>query len=1600
MSKRCRRLILKPPGLDPHAADRLAKLLALAAQRQNRLADASPHVLRFTSTLSQDETSFYFEHEEASPIDVAPLFDPAAPPSPESDVYALTAALLDALRVAHGDEPGGMIHGGICPGVCLRGDDGLWKLTDFGFAPAICEALGIDPYLNLAIGPPADPAAGAAASAAWECLADSDESRDDRLCAFIDPEKYHRAQVEGDTRLAAFERGSDLFAAGIVCTLLMDRVHPYFKGARTAHRNLWECRFAMPGNLPSRSRRFPAPDAAPPAFRTWDACVQKMIDRRAASRPGIEVLVREFAPAAPPIDAAAILRAREERAAAAWADGLAPLLKDARWDDIDKYLQSKPALQAWPPDALQREEQARTALAKVRAEQAAEKKRAEEVARARKWVEQFRRAVEAGDLAAADQLAAGRPAAVPSDAAKLLPRLDQAHRVLRKRADDAENARHWILTAKHAFDAGRADEAERLLERRPELEHWPPDALNDEKSLRDRLQRERQSIEADHSAARDWLTAARQAHDRGGWKAALDVLNAPPSLRHWPPNLYEDARRFKEQCIEQGSDDVGRELARRRDLVRQAVGRLVDGLVAGALDGCLARDALMVDCDIVPSGPSLDAGRAMVRIAISHAKGPAPGPIVAESLDYQIDAAGAVALEGQAFTSAAGPPLAAAVLALQQAALKSWADDTAAGYFPALRLAGAPRKPVAAMTVALHLVPDAAAKVPPVQAELRWDPAALAWRCADDAKLAGALRAMLFNRAQTDLQTAYAAAGGLLKAYSSHLSLEVDPPAAAPRLSRPLKFTARVVARGPLAAAGGRPLHAFEGECRPAGAPQPAPNLAPAQDALAARILDLQRAAHQALLDQFTQRLAPAGRKARVVLTPKQIKTPVDEIACDLRAARGKTLECTVPWSVERVRFEPPADLDARLDALLAPPAAASEAKAPSSKKPRPPGKPRRGLVQGAVGLVAAAVVVGGIAYAIRNRGGSGNGGPPPQPPPPPAAIAVSITLNDVLARDSRLLTDLATALTADAAASRVDVPVSDDAWTPAGDGAFTAPATARFANPPVVVPISVRADWKTFAHAWTTSVTLPLDRRGDVVEALCAAAHARCEVMKTAVDPSERDRLCNALTALRAATDDDPSLRPVTCAWPEPRDCGCPAETTPVEHPTTTTAPETVPVSQTSQPTTDTQPTTRIVQLPCDHPAGQRTIDVLLIAGPAFAKSRDEINSIADPRVEGQPRMFPDTHTVVLGTWKPDETSPGQFIQFISLPLLPPRGAIVTLTCTHSCGDGSEFMRDSVDLTLPENELAIQQYFETLRQAAETAILRLAAAAQLDDARKACEEVNAALARLKPLGIEIPPIPAPKPPPATDWAGFVHKGRYRPLGDPAGHDACPDCPSRIEYTLDAADGGARAMRLVIVVQEDIDKWRIATDALQNDPRWIALALPAKAPLIFYVDEQEWPAAPPDPQPATQLPSPQAPLVQRVGHDFNAAREWAGRASDGRRIPTRSEWCFAALKFHDQHPAVMNLFAGRWEWCAPDVGDDASPLPWLCGGSQVLVDQRALFPVDKSPLGKLLNSEPAKLDHADILTALSDPLVCQRRAPDFGDGLAGVRTILPIEHPR
>ncbi len=597
MANSHRRLFRRPPDIADADWSRLRDLLADAVKRQHDFARQSPHVLRFVGRLEQsDPDTFWIAHEPASPVPAGGLFNPESPVVSAPQLIRLGAALFEALNAAHAHGTSALrAHGGVCPGVVLFAQGGTAKLTDFGFAPAVCQVLGADSYVNLAVGPPGGEPPDPQVTGVWEVLPPDVFDRDDRICAFIDPEKY------GTGVLTAFEPGSDIIAAGFILHLLAEHQHPYLHADPDAHRLVAMSEFMAMGRY-NQARRPDLRESAAPGIQAWCSLVARTLARLPHERPTAAQVVEGLAKFVTPEDAGDNLR----RQLAA----LQELVQRREWDEVARAARNVAEAADAPADVAQRanaliaQAQGNVLLAEARHvidgnEWAAAQDLIERLLampglppdlaqQGRGLRDAVQRSLAAWQTADdIDARAAQPPAADPvadaetarafaarldgllADAAILPPVRERLAAVRQRVADrlaevqphaqavleaDYATAREWAdrldsLLAEQDWDA-----LEQGLNDRPPVSHWPDDATTRADAIRLRLDdhqaehRRRAAVETDHAEAERWLNRLAEVAQSESWDVAERVLADKPRLTYWPREVLDQANQFAAQA--------------------------------------------------------------------------------------------------------------------------------------------------------------------------------------------------------------------------------------------------------------------------------------------------------------------------------------------------------------------------------------------------------------------------------------------------------------------------------------------------------------------------------------------------------------------------------------------------------------------------------------------------------------------------------------------------------------------------------------------------------------------------------------------------------------------------------------------------------------------------------------------------------------------------------------------------------------------------------------------------------------------------------------------------------------------------------------------
>jgi hypothetical protein len=578
-----RRVILKSRNLSATQHVKLADELVAAVDLQRQAAVSSPHVLQLRGELQENDQAFFIAHEPAEPAYGLELYDLEAPLAGEQEILSVTAAVLDALTAIHGikgERPG--VHGGLCPSVVVRTSDGLEKLTDFGITRAVCSALGVDDYLNLAVSPRTEGDEAILGTGVWQVLAADEDQRDDRICSFVDPEKYMTEALN------TFEAGSDVIAAGFLLHLIAEHKHPYLWTDTGEVRRLVElCQFTLPTVIYNGARRADFRDSNNPAIRTWCELMVGLLANLPHERPSASEALEKIRLYVRPIDQGELLR-RSLRA----------LIKSVRekppvevkgWRSVRSLAGVIAANAEAPPDvadeakAFQREAEARTHLlaaerllsgddwasaegeisqvAQTSALPADVMRTAEELARTFDRNRNVGRSLQnmkgrlgsitledpPGAVDLLEQLIAEMEALGEDD--QLVPAVRDERQSLRdilevqlarakvEEEEDQANrqrAMDWLADLGAVLEKPDLDAFGRLLENEPAIGRWHDQIRDSLSALTDRF--------GQYQTACSWIDRARELVESADWDGARRLLfDEKPQLEHWPGDVVERA---------------------------------------------------------------------------------------------------------------------------------------------------------------------------------------------------------------------------------------------------------------------------------------------------------------------------------------------------------------------------------------------------------------------------------------------------------------------------------------------------------------------------------------------------------------------------------------------------------------------------------------------------------------------------------------------------------------------------------------------------------------------------------------------------------------------------------------------------------------------------------------------------------------------------------------------------------------------------------------------------------------------------------------------------------------------------------------------------
>ena len=906
MAKRFRRLIIKPPAAPPEKLEQLAGALEQAIRTQNTLAGQSPYVLQFVGPLQEDERAFYIEHESASAWSPADLFDSAAGPASNDQLLHTMAAIFDALQAAarlESDRP--VVHGGLCPGVLLTDPDGFVKVTDFGFAPAVCRQFDTEAYKNLAVGPHAD------GSGAWEILAPSVTDRDDRLWSFIDPAKY------AYETLNSFELGSDVIAAGLILHLMAEHVHPYlsFLGVLDvpAHRVVQQALnmgLAPPWGLFRNSGLTRSDD---PAMADWAALVVKMVNLAPKRRPSVDAVVSEIRKYVPPLDRSALLAEK-------WVTRLDGLLAAEGWDDLEAALDQPPAMERWPEQAAARVAHIRQRLEQHRAELAQRQAIAQDHQTARTWFGELETARDGEDWDAVQARLDAQPtlehwpADLPDEIQRIRAQLDRARAL--------QAAREWRTALAQAVEAGDWAAVSAALAARPQLAEWPQElsdfVIRVEQQFAAHVV-EQALVQREHAQAEEWLARAQDLYEREQWDAVLELVAQAPEITHWPPRCRKTAEALRSQSARKRRAQVDEERSAALAQVRRETVAKVQQVVTQRFASLLAPER--VDTTVVAPDDPASAPEVVAHVTVqvmAPTSAPRPAPIRAE-LRFQLSAAQArCTSDADEFNKQLGEGLTQCLPAVQQAQLAQLQGELRSSVFPELVLQASLPQAVSECSAAVHLLGKQAAQEK-VDLPLGWNPESLMWRLVQPETFRRQALDLAAGVTKDAIIQAVRTCGEGARTYASALTVELQAsaPPASKTLPSKLTFEARVSLR-PGAQAEPVSLVTLGVTTARVGQQNVDLDAGKLEAALAEAIRRIQNDALRRLGAAYRDQVRGASGRVKFSTRPATLERPDDLVVYTLTPASGEPVELPLRWSPEEFTYETPPDCERTLADLVA----------------------------------------------------------------------------------------------------------------------------------------------------------------------------------------------------------------------------------------------------------------------------------------------------------------------------------------------------------------------------------------------------------------------------------------------------------------------------------------------------------------------------------------------------------------------------------------------------------------------------------------------------------------------------------------------------------
>lgn len=1536
-----RRIILIPPDLGDAARDDLERRLKVAFEFQAKLSRESPHVLRPFGSLTRTDQYFYFDHEPAVPVDFKFFFDRESEGIATDELFAAAFALVDALRAAQ-SSGGSAVHGGLAPGVLLRTKEGPWKVADFRVAPALCDVLGIQHYLNLSVGPKKSEDAGVVVSGAWEVLEEYEYERDDRLCAFVDPEKYAAVLEHGERVLATFEPGSDVVAAGNLIALLAQRIHPFLGDVPEAHRIVDMSRM-MASTVAMPLRRADLVASSDAAVKGFADLLTRMLDRQPRNRPRPGDVADSLVPIyASKQDYANLSKAQDHHEAEHWIASIEPLFAKREWLGLERALAAQPPLNNWPDAVTARIAEIRKQLQEYGE---AEKKQAQLEAdrkSALQWAELVTAAVQAGDWEAGRAVLHKKPELTywPADVVKTLEPLKATLVKELKSIDDHAVARKWHAEFVQCMEREDWLAAEKRLTEKPALDHWPeeitrqlPDA---EKKIREQLG----AIRSEHQKAAAWIEQAREAVRSNAFARAFEILHARPDIQHWPAGVQEQAEKLIDECADRIGDDAALKLQLHDESVERAARAYVRAVIEKDLAGYLDPGGVKVsiDGDQVTSEENLDLGHAVLVFSIPGAQDPKQPQESRVPFEYDLtEKANAVRDPDGQCRKQIVQELAVILHRRQSAGPTELNAKLAKSLFPQTRVNVKVEKLAKAAKARALLDGD---ETTGFDVNLKWDPQRLSWFLADAVVLGEKIASHALRGAREWLLAHCLQNAPALAPYTAALELEVDSPTLS---SNALAGTAPFTAALSLTLADGRKtrLQDVKGEMAAQGRIDLFGDWAQAVNSLSELLVAEQTARRDEASAAFEAKAAGQGAKVKIAVTPKRLKSPTPEISIEVRIKGGETTTHVGRWNPIAFRYDfggsaipakpatphpvqvpspkpavapapPPPKPIPPVDPPKAPvaekPKPAHQKKEPKPEKvPTPVKQPvetksassRKALIGGGIAAVIAIAAL--VAFMIPSKKPTPKPQPEPDPTPePPAVVSASpqtlLSLADAefAAGFTQVVKLLDGAEPPNVEATPVqpwDSTTPDQAKgtirIPVGSAAIEAECTLTF-DP-------AGRTWS--APAWQLAGSPPLEQ---IADWLRGRAAKRIQTLANEGKREEAESLYSSITPHFS----EMRAKVAGAEWPP----------------------------------LDELIATEVKRLP-PAPAEEYTLtEILGVENAGLAKliqavigtgRRSEMT--IKPKFDDEP-------------W--NLSSPQSATRTAMLPLkdYPP----LRVSCEFAYDEASATYGATPTWTVVtpiEEQLALAR---SLIEDGEKRIRRLSSTGKLNSARQNLEQFIPAVVQLQ------------------STSGFSDLAVPKVDVPPSWEEAMPEGYEVVEAVgVDESTGYARQIR-----SPSDGRLMLLVALSPTDPLWDTLgrAGGSRDWFILYVDAREWAAAPTNGGDST---------MSQSFNTFEAAASAAAAA--GVEIPTLEQWTTAAAYLTSRSVSeVTNLYDGLFEWCR-DEGESGTHR--VTGGCHLNTKYGVPAP-------------PSSNDLSQRLEWLQGPLITQSRS--HGDELVGLRTVKVI----